>query len=577
MAGVRAEARTVEARIAGIVRDLDPWGFIGAAILSTLGLTPSLLPRDWLYQGLVSGLAAGVGYVVGIGVKLLWHRFIVSKWADKYPWLAASAWESKRYRLFARFASCAFIVWLVGFVIIAVRWQHRLANVFSVPAPSMPSYLLVVPLALAVFTVFLLILRSVIFLVGWLARRFPQRFRSTYRRLGAVSIVAVIVIYTVENIIPGAIVGLGDRVFTAQNADPDPDVQRPTLSERSGSPTSDVDWDGVGLQGSRFLSSGAHKEELEQVTGRPAKEPIRAYAGLGNRDTNEERAQLLIDELERTHAQDRKALLLTMTTGTGWVSSYSAQAFELLYGGDTAIAAAQYSAMPSVFHFLGGGSQVERAGEEFINPIVDWWNSLPDDDRPKLYLYGESLGTTGIEAAFSGVRDIANSVDGILLTGPPHFNRLRSQFVERRDPGSTEISPVYAGSLVVRFANEVDQVRRWGRVSEEEWGRTRMLYIQHPSDPVSWWSTELAFKEPDWMKEDSHYSRQRVMQWMPIITYLQVAADLPGAKDVPDGVGHNYGTSVLDGFAAIAGPDVARSIDLEELQRQFDTLDVGIY
>lgn len=104
-----------------------------------------------------------------------------------------------------------------------------------------------------------------------------------------------------------------------------------------------------------------------------------------------------------------------------------------------------------------------------------------------------------------------------------------------------------------------------------------MLYIQHPSDPVSWWSTELAFKEPDWMKEDSHYSRQRVMQWMPIITYLQVAADLPGAKDVPDGVGHNYGTSVLDGFAAIAGPDVASSIDLEELQRQFDKFDVGIY
>lgn len=387
----------------------------------------------------------------------------------------------------------------------------------------------------------------------------------------------MIAIYTVENIIPGAIVSLGDRVFTAQNADPDPGTQRPTLSERSGSPTSDVDWDGVGLQGSRFLSSGAHKDELEQVTGKPAKEPIRAYAGLGNRDSNEGRAQLLIDELERTHAQDRKALLLTMTTGTGWVSSYSAQAFELLYGGDTAIAAAQYSAMPSVFHFFGGGSQVERAGEEFINPIVDWWNSLPEDDRPKLYLYGESLGTTGIEAAFSGVRDIANSVDGILLTGPPHFNRLRSQFVERRDPGSTEISPVYAGGLVVRFANDVDQVRRWGRVPEEEWGRTRMLYIQHPSDPVSWWSPELAFKEPDWMKEDTPYSRSRVMQWMSIITYLQVAADLPGAKDVPDGVGHNYGTSVLDGFAAIAGPDVARSIDSEELQRQFDELDVGIY
>ena len=58
---------------------------------------------------------------------------------------------------------------------------------------------------------------------------------------------------------------------------------------------------------------------------------------------------------------------------------------------------------------------------------------------------------------------------------------------------------------------------------------------------------------------------------------LQVAADLPGAKDVPDGHGHNYGASVLDGFAAIAGPEVAGAIDPDELQRQFAALDVGIY
>ena len=41
--------------------------------------------------------------------------------------------------------------------------------------------------------------------------------------------------------------------------------------------------------------------------------------------------------------------------------------------------------------------------------------------------------------------------------------------------------------------------------------------------------------------------------------------------------GHNYGASVLDGFAAIAGPDVAGAIDPDELQREFAALDVGIY
>ena len=79
------------------------------------------------------------------------------------------------------------------------------------------------------------------------------------------------------------------------------------------------------------------------------------------------------------------------------------------------------------------------------------------------------------------------------------------------------------------------------------------------------------------MRERTPYSAKRVMQWMPIISSLQVAADLPGAKDVPDGHGHNYGASVLVGFAAIAGPDVAGAIDPDALLREFAVVDVGIY
>ncbi|WP_257158858.1 hypothetical protein [Corynebacterium cystitidis] len=34
---------------------LHPWGLVVAAVFFTLRLTPSLLVRDWFYQGLVSG------------------------------------------------------------------------------------------------------------------------------------------------------------------------------------------------------------------------------------------------------------------------------------------------------------------------------------------------------------------------------------------------------------------------------------------------------------------------------------------------------------------------------------------
>lgn len=228
--------------------------------------------------------------------------------------------------------------------------------------------------------------------------------------------------------------------------------------------------------------------------------------------------------------------------------------------------------MPSALHFLAGGEQVQTAGRELLTPVINWWNGLPEEHRPKLYLYGESLGTTGVEAAFSGLRDVVNSVDGILLTGPPHFNPLREQFVTRRDPGTTETNPVYGDGLVVRFATEEPQIRQWvtrgggSGTPDTEWGPARMLYVQHPSDPVAWWSFAMVLQEPDWLKETSSEPEQRAMTWMPFVSFLQVSADLPVAANAPIGYGHNYGDAVLAGFAAIGGVAMsdARLAQLEE-------------
>ena len=33
-----------------------------------LSLTPSLLPRDWLFQGLIGGINAAIGYGIGVVV-----------------------------------------------------------------------------------------------------------------------------------------------------------------------------------------------------------------------------------------------------------------------------------------------------------------------------------------------------------------------------------------------------------------------------------------------------------------------------------------------------------------------------
>src|ERR671939_1578640 len=48
-----------------------PWsGTVGALLLGCASLTPSLLPRGWLLQGLIAGITAAIGY--GLGVTVAW-------------------------------------------------------------------------------------------------------------------------------------------------------------------------------------------------------------------------------------------------------------------------------------------------------------------------------------------------------------------------------------------------------------------------------------------------------------------------------------------------------------------------
>ncbi|WP_018297539.1 alpha/beta hydrolase [Corynebacterium lubricantis] len=520
------------------------WGLVFAAIFFTLGLTPSLLLRDWFYQGLVSGVSAGVGYGIGVLVHWLVVKFVV--------WRRISIPES-RWRIIDIALASILLIWMLAVIILSSRWQRGLAELTEgIPSPLWQR-LLILPTGLVVALLVVGVGRGARWVAQRIRRALPERLAPTVR--GAVGWVAVLLVaaWLVETAIPGSIVATGERIFSVRNANAEPGRDAPAETERAGSPTSSLSWDGVGAYGSRFLDQGLNAEELEELSGEPAKEPIRLYAGIQHAPTDAQRAELIIDELERTKATEREAILVTMTTGTGWVNSSTAQAFELLYNGDTAIAAEQYSSMPSAFHFFAGGEAVQTAGREFITPILDWWNKLPEDDRPKLYLYGESLGTTAVESAFSGMRDIANSVDGILLAGPPNFNPLWPEFTSRRDPGTPEVKPEYSAGMVVRFANNNQDIAALTQ-DEIEWGPTRMLYLQHPSDPVVWWSPELIFTEPDWLKEDPGFDRLPEMGWAPFVTFLQLSADLPVSQNVPDGHGHNYGNSMVPGFAAIA-PD----------------------
>ncbi len=519
----------------------DPCGLVLGALMYSLALTPSLLPRTWLWQAVACGLSAATGYGLGVFLHYLWKRL------DLGTQFRIGA---RARRIINVVIMVLTIAWLIVSNLFALRWQQEVAQLTGAQSYTVLEFLRVAPLALLLWMLLVALARGIAAAADWILRRTPEKWDGRIRYGVAWVSISVVGLFIVDSVIPGTIVGIGERVFSVRNTEIRADLHRPTDPGRSGSPASLNDWEGLGAYGTRFVGLGLDAAGLEEITGRPAREPIRVYAGLQHGKTDAERAERVVAELERTGARDREVLVVAATTGTGWVNPTFAQSVELLFDGDTAIAAAQYSYLPSALQFISSHEEIEEAGRALITTVVAWWKDLPENDRPRIYLYGESLGTTAGEGAFAGTRDIASSVDGALWVGPVNSNRIWRELVGDRDPGSPEIQPVYGGGEVVRFVQNSEEIES---MDTSGWGPRRILYVQHPTDPVVWWSPSLMFREPDWLQEDPGFDRSPSMFWMPAITFFQISVDLPNAANVPNGHGHNYGQAVMDGFAAITG------------------------
>lgn len=536
---------------------LDFTGIAFGALFFCWSLTPSLLPRDWLFQGLIGGINAAVGYGFGIVVG----------WAVRRWFLAGKSWWPlpRKIELWVKFALTVIAIFTALYMLyLSAGWQRELAALMNAEGTTTTGYFRTGALSIGVAALFISGMRVLRDLVRFLARqinRVVKMPREIANVIGVV-LVVVLVIALVQGVLLRAVSDVTNSVFSLQNNETRDGVVQPMQPERSGSPESLAPWDTLGFEGRNFVSSGLSAAEISRGLERPALEPIRAYAGLETAETQAERLDIVVRELERTGAFERQALVIVPTTGTGWVNPTAIEAEELMFGGDVATVAAQYSYLPSWISFLAERDRAAEAGQALIDKVRERWLQEPEETRPRLYVYGESLGTASGEGAFDGLAEIRDSVDGVLWVGPPNSNRLWSQFKNRRDPGSPEVRPVYADGLVVRFADNSSGIPPEG----EPWLSPRILYVQHASDPVVWWSPDLLFERPDWLSEAPGPDRLPDMRWFPIVTFWQVAADLTNAAGVPDGHGHNYGTLVLDGWVAVAAPDGWTAEDTERVR-----------
>jgi uncharacterized membrane protein len=509
-----------------------------ALVFACLAFTPSLLPRSALLQGIVCGITAAIGYGLGVAGAWTWRAF-----ADREPRPAPpGAW-----RVFAVTAAAALLLALS----LGLWWQAQLRDLMGMPAPN-PLLLLLLPLvAAALFTGLVALSRWLRGVYHWFARRLQRWIGPrAANALGWVAVVALTYL-VVSGVLLNGLAALADRGFSVRNSATAEGVAPPTTALRSGGPGSLVSWESLGRQGRTITGTGPSAKAIAEFTGSPAKEPIRAYAGTLSAEDVEARAELAVDDLERAGGFDRGNLLVATTTGSGWLDSGAVDSFEYETGGDSAIVAMQYSYLPSWLSFLVDQKKAREAGRQLFDAVYDRWSKLPPDHRPRLFAFGLSLGSFGGETAFSGEYDLRNRTAGTLFAGPPNFNTLYRQFTDDRDAGTHEVEPVYKGGRTVRFANHV---AAGVPPAATAWDGPRVLYLQHPSDPIVWWSPRLIWDRPDWMSEPYGSDVLGAMTWIPFVTFWQVTADLPLATGVPDGHGHDYHREFVDGWATVLQP-----------------------
>ena len=105
---------------------------------------------------------------------------------------------------------------------------------------------------------------------------------------------------------------------------------------------------------------------------------------------------------------------------------------------------------------------------------------------------------------------------------------------------------------MLRFTGRKNTLEQAG----QRWGPMRFVYIQHASDPMIFFAPELLFQKPDWLVGQRGPDVSPYLTWCPIVTFLQIAFDLPMATSVPGGYGHNYDpASYLDAWIEVTAPD----------------------
>ncbi len=528
--------------------DISLIGVVGALVMYGVSVSPSLLARSWQWHAVASGVLSAVGYIVGLTIQ----RF----YALVVPRLGVEITAPQSVSIaFRAVLLLGFFLWFLRWLLQSYRERKRANHLVGMRGETLGEYLL------GTFCAFILmlVLLGIAWGLQWIGRAIVIVLSQWMHMVFALALSLLILVVIVYALTSQVLLKLGINFFTRHarkmNNRTAKGIVQPQVPERSGSPQSRSSWRAVGGQGRVFLGRGPSRADIEAVTGRAAMEPIRVYAGMPEEGQSlQSAADLVVEELHRTGAFDRAVILIATSTGSGWVDEWQVQPLEYLTRGNCATASMQYSFVPSSINFLTDLDVSEEAAVILFETIRRAVDEIPEDRRPALFVCGESLGAYASQHVFSGIVDVLSRTDGALWVGTPAFTPMHAELTAIRHRGSPEVAPVVANGRHVRFVNVPENL--WADVYGRElgdWNYPRVVYAQHPSDPVVWWNSELVWHKPDWISEKVDGDVSPHMQYTRGATYIQVLVDMPVAGTAPGGHGHTYHEELIPLWEAILG------------------------
>lgn len=515
-------------------------GLMLGTVFFAFSLTPSLLPRPFLIQGVLSGLSFTAGYVVGVLAMWLWHYLqlpeLQGRWALRIKQLAMSL--------------CALLA--VSFIWQASTWQNSIREMMAMEMSPGDQPILLGLMAALVFIAALALARLFNWVMHSLAIRWRQYVSDRVSYITSFTVALVLFWSVIDGVLVTALLRAADSSFQQLDALIEDDLPRPLLALQTGSQESLISWEELGRQGRRFVAEAPSQLDLKGFFNAEVSVPLRVYVGLASAETMQSRATLALEELKRVGGFDRSVLVIVTPTGTGWIDPNAQNTLEYLYRGNVATVTAQYSYLNSPLTLFTQAEYGQEAGRVLFDEIYSYWRTLPSDSRPRLYLSGLSLGSMNSDLSFELFDIIDEPFQGALWVGPPFRNETWRRVTAQRDPGSSAWLPIFREGSVVRFMNQYQGLEDSGQAP---WGAFRIAFLQYASDPIVFFSPHIAWNEPDWMREPRGPDVSPDLRWFPIVTMLQLAADTV-VGTAPSGFGHQYAVDdYIDAWVALTEPE----------------------